>query len=283
MSVKAAVEPNPRISWLLRAVTLLNLVVLVGAGAGLFFWPRVVRPIWPWDIAPYHAAFVGALYLASAPAIAVVAYQGRWSPARVVLPMLLAFAATGLVTSVLSLAQFHFERWSTWVWFFIFTLLPLTAAAYLWRYRRQPPALAQPTPAAWRAVSRVAAIPLLLYGLGQFVAPVTLSGFWPWPVDAFHGRLYSGGFLALAFGLWLTARAASRWERRLPALNLSFFGGLAILGLLTVDATVGRVDWSRPGPWLWIAALAALALLGLAGLWQSLTPLTHAEGAAPRT
>lgn len=283
MKVTTAVESNPRVSWLLRAVTLFELVVLVGAGAGLFFWPQLVRPIWPWDIAPYHAAFVGALYLASVPAIAMVAFQGRWSPARVVLPMLLAFAATGLVTSVLSLAQFHFERWSTWVWFFIFTLLPLTAAAYLWPYRRQPPALAQPTPAFWRSVSRAAAGLLLLYGLGQFVAPVSFSGFWPWPVDAFHGRLYSGSFLALALGLLLTARAASRWEHRLPALNLSFYGSLAILGLLIVDATLGRVNWSRPGPWLWVAGLAALVLLGLAGLWQSLTPLTHTQGAAERT
>ena len=217
-----------------------------------------------WEIAPFNAAFVGAIYLASAPAIAVMGLHGGWSPSRVVLPMLLTFTGIGLLASLLYLDQFHFDRWATWVWFLIFTVLPLNSILHLWRYRRWPPAEAQAAPMPVRLALQAMAVALAAYGLAQLLAPEFSSAFWPWPVDGFHGRLYSGAFVAGGVGAWLTARRASRAELTHYALNMFLFGLLSLLGLIGVDLAARRVNWAAPGVWLWVAAFGALAGLGLA-------------------
>lgn len=257
-------EQNPRVSWLLRGVSLVELGILGLSGVGLFVFPQFFRPLWPWDIAPFNAAFVGAIYLASVPAIATMGLHGGWSPSRVVVAMLLAFTGIGLAASVLNLGQFHFERWTTWVWFLIFTVLPLNSAFHLWLYRQWPPAQAQPNATLVRLGLRAVAVGLAAYGLAQLLAPEFSSAFWPWPVDAFHGRLYSGAFVAGGAGAWLTARRASRAELTHYALNMLLFGLLSLLGLIGVDLAVRRVAWAAPGTWLWVAGFAGLMGLGLA-------------------
>jgi hypothetical protein len=261
---------NPRVTWHLRALMLFELLILVLSGGALYFVPQVMRPQWPWDIPPFNAAFVGAIYLASVPAIALLGFVGRWSPARVILPMLLAFTGIGFIATALNWARFEPGRATTWIWLFLYTAPPLSSALHLWWYRGWPPAEAQPMPGAWRGTLTVAAAGLLLYGLGQFLAPARLSSFWPWPVDDFHGRLYSGSFIAAALGNWLVSRRASRLELMAQALNLLLYGGLAIAGLLGVDRAVQRVNWSSWGTWIWLAAFALMALLGATMLLFSL-------------
>jgi len=172
-------DQNPPVSSFLRFFTLFELVVLAAAGAGLFFFSAIIRPIWPWDISPFNAAFIGAIYLASVPAIGTLALVGRWAPGRVVLPMLLTFTGIGLVATLLSPEIFQYQRWTTWLWFFIYIALPVNSAVHLWIYRRQAPALAVPTPTSWRTYLLAQGAVLILYGLIQFVAPVAASAFWP--------------------------------------------------------------------------------------------------------
>lgn len=257
-------EQNPRVSVLLRGVSLVELGVLGLSGAGLFVFPQVFRPLWPWDIAPFNAAFVGAIYLASVPAIAAMGLHGGWSPSRVVVAMLLAFTGIGLAASLLNFGQFHFGRWTTWVWFLIFTVLPLNSAFHLWRYRQWPQAQAHPNATWVRLMLRAMAVGLAACGLAQLLAPEFSSGFWPWAVDAFHGRLYSGAFVAGGVGAWLTARSASRAELTQYALNMLLFGLLSLLGVIGVDLAVRRVEWAAPGVWVWVAGFGALMGLGLA-------------------
>jgi hypothetical protein len=257
---------NPRVSWHLRALILFELIILVLSGGALYFLPQVMRPQWPWDIPPFNAAFVGAIYLASVPAIALLGFVGRWSPARVVLPMLLAFTGIGLVTTLLNWARFDPGRPTTWIWLFLYVAPPLASALHLWWYRGWPPAAAQPVPAAWRVTLTVVAAVLMLYGLAQCLAPAQLSAFWPWPVDAFHGRLYSGSFIAGGLGAWLVLRAASPLEFLVQGLNMLLYGALAVAGLLAVDQTAQRVNWAGAGTWVWLAAFGLMALLGAAML-----------------
>jgi hypothetical protein len=48
------------------------------------------------------------------------------------------------------------------------------------------------------------------------------------------------------------------------------FGGLTILGTLSVNAAVNKIDWSFPGVWVWFAGFAELAIAGLFMVWQAL-------------
>jgi hypothetical protein len=86
-------------------------------------------------------------------------------------------------------------------------------------------------------------------------------------VDDFHARLYSVAFITPALGAFLLARAVAREEAL--TLGLTQLGGsvLAIVGLIVVDASVGRVPWDASGTWAWLGMFAALLLLGPGLVW----------------
>ncbi len=260
-------DDNPPLTPLLRLFTLIEVIVLAGAGGLLFFLPDWARALWPWPLTPFNTLFLGAIYLGALPAIASMLLAGRWAPARAVLPALFIFTAIVLIVSALNLDRFDFQldyqRWGSWLWFVLYFALPVNSAYHLWLYRRRPPADSTPTPPAWRIYLLGAAIVLGLYGLGLLITPATFSAFWPWPIDEFHGRIYSATFISGAAGLYAVARVASRIEFLTAGLAQGAFGLFAIAGVLIVDASVRRVDWSLPGSWLWAGAFAIALAAGV--------------------
>ncbi|GEM_PF-1891459 len=52
-------QANPPISNLLRYVTLIEAIVLVGAGGGLFFFPEQIGKVWTSSFQAILAAYVG--------------------------------------------------------------------------------------------------------------------------------------------------------------------------------------------------------------------------------
>jgi hypothetical protein len=259
---------NPPVSQFLRLFSLIELFILVIGGVALFFLGDFVRPIWAWNIPPFNLAFIGAIYLSSIPAIATLSLSGRWAPARTVLPMLMLFTGVAMISTLLHWTTLYLQRWTTWLWLVIYAALPVNSAIHLWLYRRWPQALPLPTPPAWRYYLRIQGALLVVFGLGQFFAPVVMSSFWPWKVDAFHGQLYSGVFISLGIGAWLISRQAARIEVQVLALSQIGFGLFAIGSVLLIDSSVHRVNWSAPGVWAWIGACAVMAGVGLGLFWH---------------
>src|SRR5687768_11143856 len=200
---------NPRISRLLQIVTCAEVLVLLVAGGGLFFFPTALRAIWPWSLPPFNAAYLGAVYLASMTAAALLVRSGRWSPARVVVPMILVFTAVVLAVSLAHLDRFDRQSPSTWLWLALYAVIPANAGYHVWRYRRLPPAGAVRLAPAWGATIAVQGVGLGGYGAGLLVVPGPAAAWWPWPVDAFHARLYSAVFFAPALGALLLVRTAA--------------------------------------------------------------------------
>jgi hypothetical protein len=248
-------------------------LALLASGAGLFFLSHDAQPLWPWEIEPFNMLFLGAIYLASLSSVVVLLWYGRWSPARLVLPMLFVFTATVLLVSLMYIGRFDFARWSSWLWFMLYASLPLSAALHLRRHRTAAVAESHPTPAAWRAVLLVLAALLGVYGLAMFVAPGLLTAFWPWPVDAFHGRLYSVVFTTAAVGAMGLALVAAPVERLTLGLAYTILGLFAIFSVVISDARLGSVDPAQPGTWLWFSMFGLLFSAGLFMVWwSSITP-----------
>ncbi len=258
---------NPRITRLLRWVTALEVGVLVGAGGGLFLLPDVLGPVWPWALTPFNARFLGGVYLASLVSAAALAYVGRWSPARLVVPMIFTFTVIVLGVSVAYLHRFTQSTASTLAWFALYIVIPANALYHLRLYGAQAPLDGARPGAVMRVLLLIQAVVLGGYGMLLLVAPQTFGAFWPWPLDDFHARLYSVTFLTPALGAGLLLRAAPPLELRTLGLT-QIAGVLPLVGVLMVDATAQRIDWSAPGALLWAGLFIAIFLMGGLLLWQ---------------
>jgi hypothetical protein len=258
-----AQEANPPVSPVLRLITVLVALILV-IGSSLFFLPALAAPRWPWELSPFTARFLGAIYFGELVGAALFVAVPRWAPGRITIAEAVTFTAVVTVVSFLHLDQFDFSRVQGWGWFVIYIVPMLALAYYLWRYRNLPPADASPVPPLWRAYLLAQGAVLGLYAIALFLAPEPFSAFWPWRIDAFHGQMYSAIFLTGAVASFLLAKAAPEMELLAQGLIQLVIGLFAILGLIIVDASRNQVNWSAPGTWLWVGAFAVFFLAGAA-------------------
>jgi hypothetical protein len=272
MTVTQSTSTNQSISTLLRAFTWVEVLVLLVAGGGLFFLPDLARAQWPWVIAPFNARFVGAVYLGSFVSATFMAFRGRWAPGRIVLPMIFIFTTIVLGVSLFNLDKFDFQKWQPWVWFILYTALPINSAYHLWLYRNRQPDATRSTPDVWRNFLWALTALLALYGTALLIVPTTASAFWPWRIDAFHGQMYSVVFITSAVGTYLIARRAAAVEWRTLGLTLLVIGASSIVGLLLVDSVVPpekKVNWIFSGTWIWMALMAIIGGSGAAMFLQA--------------
>jgi hypothetical protein len=258
-------DSNFKITQLLRGVTALECAVLVFAGGGLFFLPSLLNRLWPWAITPFNGRFLGAVYLASLVSTLLLVIYQRWSPTRIVLPMILAFTSIVLIVSLLYIDRFTVPV-STIAWLILYVGLPVSCLYHLWLYRSMPPAPPEPIPPLLQRGVQIQAAVLGLYGIMMLIAPSSLTAFWPWPIDEFHGRMYSVTFITPAVGAWLLTRSSTHTD--LLTLGLTgIVGGLfPILGTLWVNTLVPierQINFGLAGTWLWFALFASMFASGV--------------------
>jgi len=268
---------NPKITTFLRGFTLVEALVLVGAGFGLFLFPEIVRPLWPWELAPFNTRFLGAIYLGAMVPVAIMFLSGRWSPTRPVLWAIFTFTSIVLVVSLFHIERFDLKYVGTWIWFALYIGLPVSAAYHLWMYRNMPTDQLNPVPRNWRYILRAASLLLAIYGLGLILLPNTFSSLFPWKLDVFHSQLYSATFITGAVILISVAVLATRAEFVTAGAAEVTFSVFAILGLIIVDAVVKKIDWSAPNALAWLVSLAILALLGTALIVAGASGIPHQE------
>ena len=260
---------NPKITRLLVTITAVESIVLLIAGVGLLLFPSVIGPMWPWNLSPFNTLLLGTAYSASLVATTMLVVFRRWAPARVIVPMIFIFTAIVLVVCLIYIDRFDFSYWGTWVWFFLYVIIPANALFHIWLYRNLIAVNENPLTRLWRVVFFIPTLLLGLYGLGLLVAPDAFSGSWPWPIDDFHGRMYSVLYLTPAMGVVLLFGAAASIELLTMGLTQVVGGIVPIVGLVLIDNRVNKVDWSALGTWLWIGSFAVILLTGIGLIWQS--------------
>ncbi|PSB04423.1 hypothetical protein [Merismopedia glauca] len=259
---------NPWMPLPLRVLILIGCVLLLLVGIVLYFFPETAVDYWVWSTKPSKTRLLGAIYLSSLAPMAIATWINRWSPVRLVVSMLCVFTIVISVVSGLNVSQM-IPRKATGIWFGLYLAESLGTAYYLWRYRREPPAMTISLSPRWVSYLRLQAIVLGLYGLGLLIVPTLCTSFWPWEIRAFHGQVYSSIFLAGATGTWLLATATSAMELFTLGLTQFLFGSLQIIGLIIVSNSFGVVRWSNATTWLWIGALGWLGLVGVGMMWES--------------
>jgi hypothetical protein len=261
---------NPALPGGLRVFSGVVILILL-MGGGLFFVPDLVKPRWPWPLAPFNARFLGSFYLGEMVAMAALFWWNRWSPARAILIMALVFTLIVTIASAIHLDHFNFNRKNGWLWFIVYGGSVLVSAWFLWQARGTPPVASAVSGPGWRAYFALEGVLFGLYGVGLLLLPGVFAAFWPWPTEVFHAQVYSAIFLAAGTGTALFAGHAPREE--LVALGAAqlVIGVLAILGLVITDAAVKRVDWSGAGTWAWLALVAWIGVTGLVKLRGAMT------------
>ena len=85
-------------------------------------------------------------------------------------------------------------------------------------------------PSPWsRSRSGATAVALL-------IIPERATEFWPWPVDAFHARIYAAAYLAPAVGAWVLRSGATPEELRTLGITLVTMSVAAIVAVPTNTA-----------------------------------------------
>jgi len=257
-------EDNPPITPFLRSFTLVETLVLVFAGFGLFLFPKATLSIWPWQMAPFNTRFLGAIYLGAMVPVGLMFFLGRWSPTRPVLRAIFTFTFIVLIVSLLTSRQFDFKFLPTWGWFALYLSLPISAGYHLWLYRSMPTSHLNPVPGNWGFILKSTSLIICLYGLGLIVLPGTFSSLFPWKLDVFHSQLYSATFITGGVMMFTISKHATPAEFIATGLTEATFGVFAILGLFIVDADVHKINWAASNTLLWLGSIAILAVLGIA-------------------
>jgi hypothetical protein len=254
---------NPAVTRLLRWLTAYETLVVFISGFGLFFLPDLLRLLWPWELAPFNTRLMGTIYLASVIPAGILTWKARWSPARVIVPMIFVFTFIVLLVSILYFERFNTANPTTIVWFVLYIGIPANALYHLWLYRKLPPAESTPTPSYLWNILLLQIVIFGGYGIGLLLLPELFSGFWPWRIDDFHGRMYSVGSITPAVGSLLLLRQGSSLEFIALGLTEIIGGIFPIIGLLIVNNSVQSVQWGAAGTWLWLILFLILGVCGM--------------------
>ena len=264
---------NASVPVFLRIVTIVECVVVAAAAITLFFFPAIAKNIWVWDVPPFNARYVGAIYFAALLPLIIFALVARWSPGRVVLWMIFAFTTAIGVVMFMYIPKFEWTRLGTPIFWLLYIFLPFNSIFFLYKLRD------------WRVSDSEKTSPLIfnlllavtvlcgLYGLGLLLIPETVTAFWPWKIDDFHGRIYAATFLTPAMGAWIIRRDSARSEHLVLGLTLTTLGLLSTIG--TVWASLGispekQINYANLGTWAFFGLnlLCILAGLGLIRSFQ---------------
>jgi hypothetical protein len=261
---------NPALPESFRVFTVL-VGVIVLAGASLLPAPGFVGPSWPWIAPEFNLRFVGAAYLPGLLSLITILALNRWSPARLVTWMGLVFSLIALLVSFIYFDRFDFSRTGVWAWFGVYIFSSVVFILVLWRFRETPHPAKPIEDSRIRLFYLAQVVIFGLLGLALLLFPQMTTARWPYPVDDFHGRLYSDIILAGAAGALLMWLAASRQELVVFGISQVALGLGALAALIFVRSGVSAESWDEWGSgeaalrpiWPWVTGCVGAALFGI--------------------
>jgi hypothetical protein len=227
-----------------------------------FFRPQEIQRALPWPVPPFHARFIGALYLSATVFLLLGLFARSRLQARTLVDI--AFAWTGwlLVISLLHWSSFDFAREQVWFWMVAYVSFPVAAAWLAWG---GPPVtaptgalMAQPWALAWL---RVQGAVLVMLAVLLATVPGWVAGLWPWKISAFLAQVYSGPVLGYGVGSLLLAHRR-RWpEALIPSIGMLVF---ALLALVASTMHLALFTAGSPSQVVWFASLGVLVIMSAA-------------------
>jgi hypothetical protein len=219
-----------------------------GDAAGLFAWP--VKP-------QLTAMLLGAAYLGGVVFFCLLLASRVWHRVALGLPAVATFASLLLVTTLLHLDLFSFDRVAGWTWTLIYVIAPpLVVAAYVLNRRRDPgrdPGDAL-VPAPLLRVLLGVGLATMAFAIALYVVPAAFVDVWPWKLTPLSARVLASmiclpGVQAIGMAL----------DRRRSSIGVPLVAQTVALVAMLAAFWIRREDLSGP------AVSVALAWLVIAG------------------
>lgn len=259
---------NPRIPAFLRFVVAAECTVVLMAALLLFFFPQMAQERWAWEIPAFNSRFVGAIYFAAYLPLLIFWLNPRWTPGRMILWNIFAFTALIMLVMFLHVDAFAWDRPATYLVFFpLYIFLPINSAVFLFLSRNAKVTNTIEMPPAWKYFLALFIAAGVGYGIGLLLLPEVSTRFWPWPVDAFHARIYASAFITPAVSAWILSRRRGAASEYLTfGLNLLTGGILPILGTLLTNPGIPQerqIDFGSLGTWAFFLMFFLTGAMGI--------------------
>lgn len=194
-------------------------ILALWVGIWGFFIPQFVDKAIPWLVPPFHARFIGALYLSAAALMACSIFAKRYAEVRSATVIAATWTGSLFLISLFYLGEFDFSRGPVWFWFGSYILYPIIGFWYAWTHRSERNEAAGSTLPAWiQNYFLVQGVILTMLAAVLLFAPDFMLNIWPWKITRILAQIYSGPFLAYGFGSLITARQRTWFEVRILAL-----------------------------------------------------------------
>ncbi|MCA9960407.1 MAG: hypothetical protein KC443_15300 [Anaerolineales bacterium] len=258
---------NPRIPAFLRFVIAIECTVVLMGAMLLYLFPNQAAQIWAWSVPPFNSRFVGAIYFTAYVPLLIFWLTARWTPGRFILWLIFVFTTLVMIVMFVHWQSFAWDRFSTYLIFWpLYIFLPINSAVFLMKSRTIRASNPIQMPTLWQFSLITIALVGTGYGIGLLIAPETLAGFWPWKVDAFHGRIYASAFLTPAVGAWILIRRHGAASEYLSFGATLLFGGfLPVLGTLLTNFNVPperQINYNDLGTWFFFGIFLLTGILG---------------------
>ena len=257
--------------WLLYAAS--TLVFL--AGLQLTFFTEQTDTFFAWTISPpLTAAFLGAAYWAAVPVELIAARQTIWARARVAVPAIWLLTTLTLVATLLHFGKFHFSspiasaQGAAWFWLAIYAGVPVVMLLVGWIQIRTPggdPPRGSPAAMWMRALVVGQGSGMLAFGVGLFVLPDIVAPIWPWLLTTLTARATGAWLIGIGFAA-LHANRENDVSRIQPLAG--GYTAFAVLELIAIARYSGKVNWTTPSSWVYLAFLLSVLPVGLLTLFR---------------
>lgn len=252
-----------------RAVFALSIILAAIAGVQLYVLADRTDRYFAWTIGnPLSAAFLGGGFWAGTLLLLFSMRESAWANVRVAMAAVLTFVPFITLTTFMHLAPFHLHshdvgpRVAAWAWIVVYVIVPFAILAFVVLQVRASdgdPARIAPVPLWIRLLLGLNGVVSLVVGLTLFVVSDRLFSLWPWQLTTLTAQTTGTGFLTIAIASFWFLREQDWARGRVGTVPYLVVGLLQLVALLRFHA---RVEWDRPGAWLYVVYLLALVVGG---------------------
>ena len=184
-----------------------------------YFIPERVDKAIPWLVPPFHARFIGAIYISAVVLMGMSMLAKQYVEARV--PVFICAVWTGMlfIISLFYLSEFDFSRGPVWFWFGAYILYPIIGFWLTWNYRdTQNDSTGSRLPNWIQTYFLIQGIVITLLALALLLLPNIMLTVWPWNITRMLAQIYAGPFLAYGLGSLMISRQQTWGEVRIVAV-----------------------------------------------------------------